>query len=151
WCSASADGTLAACRRIEAGCWCSKTDRAGAPVYLHRLNSEARRRAGPARAEAARAGPDLLHRVYSALLGGLQLSKAHREALLQRGLPDAEVARRGYRTLPVQGRARLANELGERDAFGDALLAVPGFIVKQGQNGQPYVTLAGAAGLLVPI
>jgi hypothetical protein len=33
---------LAACRRVEAGAWKVKTDRGGAPVYLHRLDGETR-------------------------------------------------------------------------------------------------------------
>jgi P4 family phage/plasmid primase-like protien len=96
-----------------------------------------------------RATPDTLHRIYSALLAGLQLTRAHRAALQCRGLSDAEIDRRSYRTLDVRGRARLAGELRER--FGDAVLRVPGFVVKQGKDGRPYVTIAGAAGLLVPI
>jgi hypothetical protein len=41
WCSLSADGTLAACRRVEQGAWRSKTDKSGTPVYLHRLTGAA--------------------------------------------------------------------------------------------------------------
>ena len=43
----------------------------------------------------------------------------------------------------------MAGEL--REQLGDALLSVPGFILKAGDNGRPYLTLAGAAGLLVPV
>jgi Domain of unknown function (DUF3854)/Domain of unknown function (DUF927) len=50
--------------------------------------------------------------------------------------------------LRVQGRAEIARELRER--FGDVLLRVHGFFVKEGEHG-PYVTLAGAAGLVVPV
>jgi hypothetical protein len=91
----------------------------------------------------------LLHRVYSALQAALTLSKPHREALRRRGLSDTEIDHRGYRTLPIQGRARHANELRER--LGNALLSVPGFVVKAGTGGRPYVTIAGAAGLLIPV
>jgi hypothetical protein len=83
------------------------------------------------------------------MLAGLQLSETHRHALRNRGLIDEEIDRRHYRTLPVRGRARLARELHDR--FGDGLLSVPGFILKPGEGGKPYVTVAGAAGLLVPI
>jgi hypothetical protein len=83
------------------------------------------------------------------LLARLQLSKAHREQLQGRGLSDAEIDGRGYRTLPVPGRARLAGDL--REQLGDSLLSVPGFIVKPGEGGRPYLTIAGAAGLLVPV
>src|SRR5262249_27324221 len=99
--------------------------------------------------QTTRAGDDLLHRAYSALLSPLVLSPAHREALRPRALNDVEIDRRGYRTLPVQGRARLARDL--RAQLGDALLSVPGFGVRPGEGGRPYVTVAGAAGLLVPV
>jgi hypothetical protein len=155
WCCVTADGTIGKCMRVEAGCFRSGTDKAGARYYLHRLDGEARpgpapppRPPGPT---APRADADLLHRAYSALLAALPLSARHREALRARGLSDAEINGREYRTLTRDGRARarLAGELRER--FGDALLTVPGFCRKVGQGGRSYVALAGAAGLLVPI
>ncbi|MBI1913615.1 MAG: DUF927 domain-containing protein [Planctomycetes bacterium] len=160
WCSLSADGALAKCMRVEEGCWRSKTDRDGVPYHLHRLAGADRpapppppRPPGP---EAPRAAPDLLHRAYSALLARLALSKAHREALRQRGLSDDEMDRRSYRTLPVRGRAAVARDVfahiaGEAGQPGDNLLSVPGFVTKQGEGGRPYLTIAGAAGLLVPV
>jgi hypothetical protein len=153
WCSVSADGTVAACRRVEAGCWRSKTDRAGAPVYLHRLDGTGGPPpeplpppGGPA---PARADADALHRVYSALLGALPPCAAHRDGLRRRGLADAEIDRRGYGTLPVRGRAGLAHQLGDR--FGHAVRSVPGLFFKQGEGGRLYLTLAGYPGLLVPV
>src|SRR5262249_51780807 len=53
----------------------------------------------------------------------------------------------GYRTLPGQGRPRIAKGLRER--FGDKLLRVPSFVVKDGRAGR-YLTLCGPAGLVVP-
>jgi hypothetical protein len=138
--------------RVEAGAWRSGTDKAGARYHLHRLDGAARLDAAPPPPpgpNAPRAGADVLHRAYSALLAGLRLSKAHREALTERKLTDEEIDRREYRTLPRQGRACLARGLS--DQFGAALLSVPGFVVKQGEGGRPYVTIAGAAGLLVPV
>jgi hypothetical protein len=153
WCSVTADGNLAKCMKVEAGAWKVKADKNGTPYYLHRLAGGAGpdtapppRPPGP---ETPRADADLLHRAYSALLTRLQLSKAHREALRGRGLPDEEIDRRGYRTLTIRGRARVARELRER--LGDALLSVPGFVLKPGDDGKPYLTIAGAAGLLVPV
>jgi hypothetical protein len=154
WCGVSADGRLAACRRVEVGAWKSKTDKSGAPVYLHRLDGAgpalsvppAPPSAGPA---VERADPDMLHRAYSGLLARLQLAEQHREALRGRGLSDEVIDRGEYRTLPVQGRARLARAL--REELGDALLSVPGFVLKRGNDGRPFVTIAGAAGLLVPV
>jgi hypothetical protein len=154
WCSLSADGTLAVCRRVEVGCWKSKTDKSGTPVYLHRLDGAAPAPSVPPPAPSAgqavqRAGPDTLHRAYSGLLARLQLAQRHRAALRGRGLSDEQIDRRQYCTLPARGRARLARDL--REQLGDALLSVPGFVVKPGAGGRPYVSLAGASGLLVPV
>src|SRR5262249_15940226 len=81
WCSVSADGALAACRRVEAGCWRSKTDRAGTPVYLHRLDGEALPPnpplPPPSGTAPERSHADTLHCVFSALLPALTLSPAH--------------------------------------------------------------------------
>src|SRR5262245_28337100 len=88
WCSISADGRLAACRRVEAGCWKAKADKAGTPVYLHKLDGSARivlPASTTANTGAKRAGPEQLHAVYAALLAGLSLSQRHREALRGRG------------------------------------------------------------------
>ena len=151
WCSESVDGRLAACRRVEVGSWKSKLDRNGAACYLHRLDGTASSAApsppvsGPGPALAT---PDTLQDVYSALLSRLPLSKEHRANLGRRGLPDAEIDRRGYRSLGIQGRARIAAKL--REQFGDLILTVPGFVTKEGNNGR-YLTLAGAAGLLIPV
>src|SRR5262249_53905158 len=120
--------------------------------YLHRLDGMSF--ASPAfRAPTSgpvpeRADADKLHHCYSALLALLQLSKSHRQALQQRGLTDAEIDRRGYASLPMAGRARIAQEL--QDRFKEALLAVPGFYVKE-KDVRSYTTIAGAAGLLVPV
>jgi hypothetical protein len=153
WCSVTADGTLAKCMRVEAGAWRSGTDSAGARYHLHRLDAAARGASAPPPRPPGpgtpRADADQLHRVYSALLAGLPLSERHRAALQARGLSDEESDRRAYRTLPVRGRSALARGLHER--FGDALLTVPGFILKAGDGGRSYVTIAGAAGLLVPV
>jgi Domain of unknown function (DUF3854) len=153
WCSVTADGTLASCMRIAAGSFKTGADKNGAPFHLHRLNGSSRpspapdpRPPGPG---VGRADADLLHRAYSSLLGRLILATAHREALRRRGLTDEEIDRRGYRTLAVEGRAALAR--GLRETLGEALLSVPGFVVKGGEGGRSYTTLAGAAGLLIPV
>lgn len=150
WCSVSVDGHMAACRRVEQG-GLVKADKGGAPYYLHhltRIDTPAALPPVPSGPAVDRANADTLHAVYSALLARLSLSTAHRADLQFRGLADAEIDGRAYRTLPVQGRARLARELRER--FGDSLLRVPGFIMRD-RDGRRYLTLAGAAGLLVPV
>ncbi len=138
--------------RVAEGAYRTKKDKSGAEYYLHRLDGTAVAAANPASPPSGpapdRADADTLHAVYSALLAALQLTATHRDNLRDRGLTDDEIDRRGYRTLPVRGRAALACALRER--FGDKLLSVPGFIVKEGERG-PYVTIAGAARLLVPV
>jgi hypothetical protein len=152
WCAISTDGALAACRRIEAGGWRSKTDRAGVPIYLHRLDGAAGTPPVPPPSPEGpapdRADADTLHAVYSALLVALPLADRHREALRFRGLTDEEIDRRGYGSLPVQGRARLAGVLRER--WPDAVLRVPGIVTRE-RDGRRYLSLAGSAGLLVPV
>jgi hypothetical protein len=151
WCSISADGTLAACRRVELRAWKSKADRAGATVYLHRLGGPIVPPAPPLAPRGTatqRADTDTLHAVYAALLASLPLVGRHREALRCRGLADDEIDRREYGTLPVQGRARVARTLRER--WGDAVLRVPGVVTRE-SDGRRCLTLAGAAGLLVPV
>jgi hypothetical protein len=143
---------LAACRRVEQGAWRTKQDKEGAAYYLHRLaetDSHSAPLPIPSRHDVDRADADTLHAVYSALLARLLLSAQHRADLRRRGLADVEIDRRGYSTLPKQGRAPLARVLRER--FGNSvLLRVPGFITRERDGGR-YLTLAGAVGLLIPV
>src|SRR5262249_48391116 len=93
--------------------------------------------------------PGGLDQVYRALLGALPLSPTHRQALRQRGLPDAEILRRGYRTFPLGGRAALARRLVDR--YGsDTCAGVPG-LWGAAQGLRQWWTLAGAPGLLIPV
>jgi hypothetical protein len=140
--------------KVEAGSFRTGEQKDGVRYYLHRLDGASPRsgRTLPSRppgSRVERAAPAGLQGVYGALLAMLSLSKAHREALRTRGFSDDEIDRREYRTLPRLGRARLARELLER--FAEGLLTVPGFIRKAGDDGRPYVTIAGAAGLLLPV
>jgi hypothetical protein len=140
------------CRRVEVGSYESKADTNGAPYYLHRLTNSTQPRADIPRraagAEPKRANPDILHRVYSALLARLSLSDRHAQNLWKRGLTDKVINRNGYKTLGLHGRARLVAELQRQ--FGAVLLTVPGFIVKEGV-GKPYRSLAGNPGMLIPV
>jgi hypothetical protein len=92
-----------------------------------------------------KADADLCHRAYESLLAQLPLSEDHRLALRRRGLSDAEIDRRGYRSLRNVERGRAAKAVHEQ--LGDAVLGVPGFV-----RGEYGVTLQGeATGLLVPV
>ena len=92
---------------------------------------------------------DTLHRVYLSLLRSLHLSSTHHDNLLSRGLPDDEIAHRGYHTLPVSGRAVLADRLVER--YGAEVCSrIPGlYVMSEGRR--RWWSLAGAGGLLIPV
>lgn len=152
WCSFSTDGAWAICRRVDTGAGRHKLDRAGADYWVYALAAGAAAR-GEARAEpesggAARADGTTLDRIYTALLASLRLSAAHREELRRRGLTLAEQEARGYRSLPVGERARLAGLMVER--FGEAACrGVPGLWVRE-EDGRRWWSLAGAAGIVIP-
>ncbi|HTU19242.1 MAG TPA: DUF927 domain-containing protein [Gemmataceae bacterium] len=152
WCAVTADGQLARCQRVEQGAFRIDTDVNGTPYYLHRLTDAARPAVVlplPSRSDTKRADPDTLHLVYEAFLAQLVLSKSHRENLRRRGLSDPDIDHRQYRSLPRQGRAKLARDLAER--FGvETLLSVPGF-VQRNKDGRHYLTIFGNPGLLVSV
>lgn len=153
WCSRSEDGRWAVCRRVDTGEGRHKVDKAGTDFWLYRLDgrpwSERDVPELPANPEPERAGPDALDQVYRRLLALLKLEDRHREALRRRGLTDAEIDARQYRTLPRTGRAALARRLVER--FGPDLCAkVPGLFVRTGPDGRRWWTLAGTPGILIP-
>jgi hypothetical protein len=79
----------------------------------------------------------------------LPLSPAHYQALRQRGLADSEIRRRQCGTLPLQGRAALAKRIADWWGY-DVCVQVPGFYTAE-RDGRRYLTLAGAAGLVIPV
>ena len=87
--------------------------------------------------------------IYHGLLRRLELSAEDRADLHRRGIDDAAIARHGYRTLPIRGRSQIAREL-LREHGEEALRGVPGFFIKAAGLGN-YWTIAGAAGLLIPV
>jgi hypothetical protein len=128
-------------------------DKAGAEYWLYRLDGHVPYRHStnelPSQPCIERAEPSVLAQVYRALLAALPLSSMHRQGLRQRGLADVEISRRRYRTLPLTGRAALAQRIVEQ--LGAEVCAQgPGFSVAE-RNGQRWWTLAGAAGLLIPV
>jgi hypothetical protein len=86
------------------------------------------------------------NRVYRRLVYLLSLSDAHRKQLLARGYSDAEIELRDYRSLGLQGRARLAQEI----QAAELLDGIPGFYIAGNERGT-YPTLAGSPGLLIPV
>jgi len=66
------------------------------------------------------------------------------------GMPDAEIRRRQYATLQLQGRARVARVLLR--TYGDETVrTIPGMIQKDGTDGRPYWTLACGPSLVIPV
>jgi hypothetical protein len=142
------DGSYAVCNRVES----DRPSNDAGGGWLHWLRDRetfARAttpRPAPAALDAPRASPERCDRVYRRLLALLQLSQAHRQDLLARGFTDAEINARGYRSLPLQGRAAICREI----AATCPLEGVPGFYQKKGAHGH-YWTVAGSPGLLIKV
>jgi len=142
WCSLSLNGEIAICMRRTSE---RATQNGG---YLHRLANPTapRRRASPLLSPAPpapRADADHIDAIYRALLREqLQLSDAHREKLLARGLTPAEIEQRGYASTP--GR-EVAAQLTETLAHL-GLRGVPGFYRERGR----WRMVNAAPGYFVP-
>lgn len=78
-----------------------------------------------------RASCEALDNTYRNLMDMLTLTPKHREDLQRRGLPDAEIDRLGYKSVPAVGHRRLASQLLKKEC---ELEGVPGFFVDE--NGQ---------------
>ena len=81
-------------------------------------------------------------RIYRGLQATAPLGKQDAVGLHHRGIDDRQIAVRGYRTLPPNGRSLLANAACNGNF--DDLENVPGFWMQTGW------TLAGESGLLIP-
>ena len=152
WCSKSADGVWAVCRRLETDTGSHKTDAEGWDYWVYRLTDRPKAASPPPLhrvTEPPRAEPDELDTVYGKLLDRLSLEVQHRQQLLDRGLTDEAIERGRYRSLPAGSRDKLADELVR--VFGVATcLKVPGLYVKR-QGDREYWSLAGDVGLAIPV
>jgi hypothetical protein len=160
WCSISTDGAWAVCRRVDTGDGLHRVDKSGGDYWLYRIDGGGDTDNGTQKDVAADyseisqpvlapADPDTLDKVYRALLQELSLSAVHRENLRKRGLSDEEIDLRGYKTLVGPGRAKLAKTMVGK--FGnDVCKKIPGLFIKQGER-KPYWTLAGSAGIVIPL
>ena len=149
WCRVSRDGGTAVCRRVPGGT--HRVDRAGQDCWVYRIGDgpPSTPAESPPEAEPECADAPTRHAVYSALFDLLELSQAHRDNLHGRGLSDVQIALRGYRSMPAQGRARLARALEHR--FGrDVCLRVPGVYLKT-EGARSWLSIAGWSGLLIPV
>ena len=139
------------CYKEQSGSEKTTMDRNGEPMYIHRIpGSEPQSQLSvysPGSVSAKRADVSLRHDVYIALLRSLSLSASHKSSLAARGIPDNEISRRFYRSLPLNGRSAVAKQLFQK--FGDKILTVPGFIKKSNGNGE-YITISGKPGILIP-
>ena len=164
WCRVSREGAVVLCRR-EARGGRARVDRAGVVYYVHRLRGGDPVPIGDLvsrRVDALLAGRvpvlapvEVRAEVYAATLRAMTLDAAHRDALRTRGLPDTEIDRREYRTLPPAGppwtREALARALEDRYS-PEVLAGVPGFVRRESRRtGRGYLTLTGSPGLLVPV
>lgn len=147
FCSVSRDGGMVWCTQVPSG---SERSYNYGVAWVHVLGAE-RRASMPAlpaaRPTLRRADVDVRDRAYRAALDTFSLSPHHRAALDARGLSARAIATRGYCSFAT-GRARAARAMVT--AVGDAVRAVPGYIVRQ-NNGDSYASLGGASGMLVPV
>jgi hypothetical protein len=151
WCSVSADGKKAICRRKDGGAGVRRTDKSGQDYWLyehngHReliLSEDVSQQDGEV---LEKADPQTFDQVYGALLDALVLSHAHRQDLHCRGLTEASNKRSGYRTLPLKGREELARTLV--DDFGAEVCSQVPWLY---ENEAGRWSVAGATGMLVPV
>ena len=96
-------------------------------------------------------GPqDLRNNVYRVVLANCPLDLQHSTNLARRGLNAETINRLGYGTLRTSGRAALAKKL--LFEFGSDVMKVPGLYVgTNNRSGERYLTLAGSAGMLIPV
>jgi hypothetical protein len=90
------------------------------------------------------ASPDLRGAVYSELLVMLELSLAHFDNLIRRGLSAAEITRLGYKTADTGKIVKAVDNLLAKYGPG-ALLQVPGFMDKNDR-----VVLNAHKGIIIP-
>jgi hypothetical protein len=153
WCQIDESESVVMCRREAKGAFETKKDRNGVPYHLHQIkesNDQPSDDAGPRKKKPGPLPPaadvETRNNVYLALIDALGLELIHRDDLTRRGLSDADIDRRQYRSLPNRAAPRLAATLAER--FGrDVLLSVPGFIV----GGKGGLTMGCMPGLLIPV
>lgn len=148
WCLVSRDGNACICARIESD------SKAGDAGWLHKLNGS------PAEpqtqrlynSELKRGEPQALDAVYTALLGELELSSNHKQALKKRGLSPQEIKRSPYKSLERVGRPALVQRLAVlvHDGKLPVLAGVPGFYMESVFD-ITRPNLAGSSGMLIPV
>jgi hypothetical protein len=142
------DGRYAVCGRNPS----DRPAKGGLGGWVHLLNSAAHVLDRPpsyattATTTTSLAPLERRDRVYRLLLGMAPPRSQHLRDLRARGYRPEEVQARAYGGLRLQGRAALCRRI--RDQV--SLAGVPGFFTKAGGDGEPYWTLTGSPGLLLP-
>ncbi|VTR97911.1 Uncharacterized protein OS=Sutterella sp. CAG:351 GN=BN620_02020 PE=4 SV=1: DUF3854 [Gemmata massiliana] len=158
WCRAAEDGGAVICRRAGThptyGTGVEKTDKSGARYFLFRtgpravsdapapIHSHTEGAANPASAEER----DRVYRAFLKLLGSTGVGPA----LDSRGVPDDSRLRKWYRSLPLQGRAKICRRM-IADGLEPLMARTPGFVAKTPEKGNPYWTFTGRPGLVIPV
>lgn len=152
WCQIARDGETVLCKRVESGR--ARVNRNGEEFHVHHLGDLAgafprcARGPRPAPLQPTRAPVEACDAAYRAILDALPLDAGDAAALLARGLTEGDIARNGYRSLAVEGRARLARAVVA--AVGEDLArGVPG-VVQRTEGERGWLSLAGAPGVLIP-
>ncbi len=143
WCQVNESANRGICRRND--CGDERVDKSGTRYWVYELRPQTY----PALSTDA-GSPDERDQVYRFILNELTLAENHRDHLRKRGLNTEEIELRGYRTMPVEGRAKIGTAVVE--AFGFEIASkIPGVIKKKSKTGADYITLTGAAGIIIPI
>lgn len=151
WCQRARDGLTVLCKRVSSDR--ARVNRRGVEYFVHHTGDASERarrieRPEPLPLAADRASPEDCDRAYRAALAILPLDAADREGLARRGLSPEDIERGGYRSLAVEGRARLARAVV--DAVGEEIARrVPGIVQREGDRGA-WLSFAGSPGVLVP-
>ncbi len=155
WCARTEDGAWLNCMKSDEGPQGRALDERinahGDTYFVHRLveGAPAVPPVEPARKGVPCADVATRHRVYRALLEHLTLTDQHREGLITRGLTEAEIVWRGYRSAPRRPwltAAHLAEKFG-----AEVCSTVPGIVQGTNKKGRRYWTLALGMGLVIPV
>ena len=150
-CMQHKEGDRVACIRTTSEYPFSKNS--ALPSYLHFLKGNKKRKKIQTNEVALnsekKADNNKLHRVYKSMLDKLELSDEHYQHLIskERGLTDAQIQAREYRSFPDKPW-NIVKEI-QKELNIDDFTGIPGFYETTGKYGK-YWTIAGRNGILLP-